>query len=113
MEQIVNISLALHSDKTVKLENHVTFQSIDSVQVLHRCEDNHDRVYKICCSLLRDLDNLGVIAHVFTKSKLSLDESKLLCNVYTDQIEFYLMDEDDNRVELDEELYLTVQATLL
>ena len=25
MEQIVNISLALHSDKTVKLENHVTF----------------------------------------------------------------------------------------
>ena len=45
MEQIVNISLALHSDKTVKLENHVTFQSIDSVQVLHRCEDNHDRVF--------------------------------------------------------------------
>ena len=113
MEQIVNISLALHSDKTIKLENHVTFQSIDSVQVLHRCEDNHDRVYKTCCSLLRDLDNLGVIAHVFTKRKLSLDESKLLCNVYTDQIEFYLMDEDDNRVELDEELYLTVQCTLL
>ena len=45
MEQILNISLALNSDKTIKLENHVTFLSIDSVQVLHKCEDDHDCEY--------------------------------------------------------------------
>ena len=113
MEQIVNISLALNSNKTIKLENHVTFKSIDCVQVLHRCEDNHDKVYKICCSLMRDLDNFGVIAHVFTKSKLSLDESKLLCDVYTDQVEFYIVDEEDNRIMLDEDLYVTVQCSIM
>ena len=92
MEQSLNICLSLNSEKTIKLDNHVTFRSIDSVQVLHRCDDNHDCVYKICCSLLQDLDNNGVIAHVFTKSKLSLDETQLLCNVYTDTIYFYLCD---------------------
>ena len=112
MEQILNISLALNSDKTIKLENHVTFLSIDSVQVLHKCEDDHDCVYKICCSLLQDLDNNAVIAHIFTKSKLSLDETKLLCNVYTDSVNFYLCDEDDKKIALDEDIYLTIQCTV-
>ena len=112
MEQTLNVSVALNSSKTVKLENHVTFQSIDSVQVLHRCEDNHNKVYKICCSLMQNLDNNGVIAHVFTKSKLSLDESKLLCDVYTDQIEFFIVDEDDVRIELDEDIFVTVQFSI-
>ena len=89
MEQSLNICLSLNSDKTIKLDNHVTFRSIDSVQVLHRCDDNHDCVYKICCSLLQDLDNNGVIAHVFTKSKLSLDETQLLCDVYCSVQQFF------------------------
>ena len=57
------------------------------------------------------LDNNGVIAHVFTKSKLSLDETQLLCNVYTDTIYFYLCDEDDNKIALDEDIYLTLLCT--
>ena len=73
--------------------------------MLHKCEDDHDCVYKICCSLLQDIDNNGVIAHIFTKSKLSLDETKLLCNVYTDTVNFYLCDEDDNKIALDEDIY--------
>ena len=111
MEQTVNISIALHSDKTIKLDNHVHFTSIDSVQVLHRCDNAHNGVFKICCSLLRSYDNNGVIAHVFTKSNLSLDETKLLCNVYTDQVEFYIIDEHDNRITLDEDIFVNIQAT--
>ena len=51
MSQIINITQPIHDSITVHIP-YVSITAIRSIQVLHKCNENHGNVVKINCSLL-------------------------------------------------------------
>lgn len=111
MSQILNITIGIHDNTTVRIP-YSQISAIKSVQILHNCNRNHDKVIKINCSLLENEENYGVLGHIFTKSKLDINEDTIWCNVYTDAIRFWLSDSNDSTVTLDEDIYVNMQLLI-
>ena len=53
MSQIINITQPIHDSITVHIP-YVNITAIRSIQVLHKCNENHSNVVKINCSLLEN-----------------------------------------------------------
>lgn len=107
MSQIINITRAIHDSIIIKIP-YVNITSIQSIQILHKCNDNHDGVIKINCSLLENEDNYGLIGHIFTNSKLDINDDHTDINIYTDTIRIYLTDLNDNQISLHEDIYVSL-----
>ena len=63
MSQIINITQPIHDSITVHIP-YVNITAIRSIQVLHKCNENHSNVVKINCSLLENEENYGLIGHI-------------------------------------------------
>ena len=76
MSQIINITKGIHDNITVHIP-YVNITAIRSIQVLHKCNENHSNVVKINCSLLENEENYGLIGHIFTNSKLDINDDPI------------------------------------
>lgn len=111
MSQHVNITTQLHDSVVVKIP-YSNITAIKSVQVLHNCNRAHNKVIKINCSLLENEENWGLIAHIFTNSHLDINEDIIYLNAYTDSIRFWLSDQNDIPVCLDENIIINVSLLI-
>ena len=107
MSQIINITQPIHDSITVHIP-YVNITAIRSIQVLHKCNENHSNVVKINCSLLENEENYGLIGHIFTNSKLDINDDPININEYTDTIRLYLTDLNDNPITLHENIYVSL-----
>ena len=107
MSQIINITQAIHDSSVLALP-YVNITAIRSIQVLHKCNENHGNVVKINCSLLENEENYGLIGHIFTNSKLDINDDPIYINEYTDIIRLYLTDLNDNPISLHENIYVSL-----
>ena len=107
MSQIINITQPIHDSITVHIP-YVNIPPIRSIQVLHKCNENHSNVVKINCSLLENEENYGLIGHIFTNSKLDINDDPIYINEYTDNIRLYLTDLNDNPISLHENIYVSL-----
>ena len=76
MSQIINITQAIHDSIIVNIP-YVNITAIRSIQVLHKCNETHGKVVKINCSLLENEENYGLIGHIFTNSKLDINDDSI------------------------------------
>ena len=107
MSQIINITRAIHDSIIVNIP-YSNITAIRSIQVLHKCNETHGKVVKIYCSLLENEENYGLIGHIFTNSKLDINDDPIYINEYTDTIRLYLTDLNDNPVSLHEDVYVSI-----
>ena len=107
MSQIINITQPIHDSITVHIP-YVNITAIRSIQVLHKCNENHSNVVKINCSLLENEENYGLIGHIFTNSKLDINDDPIYINEYTDNIRLYLTDLNENPLSLHEDVYVSL-----
>ena len=107
MSQIINITQPIHDSITVHIP-YVNITAIRSIQVLHKCNENHSNVVKINCSLLENEENYGLIGHIFTNSKLDINDDPIYINEYTDTIRLYLTDLNENPISLHEDVYVSI-----
>jgi len=111
MSQIINITTPLHGEKTIRIP-YSNITAIRCIQILHKCSETHGHVVKINCSLLEDEDNYGLIGHIFTNSKLDINDDPIYINRYTDYIKLYLCDLNDNPITLDEDIYVNLMIEI-
>jgi len=111
MSQIFNVTCAVNNSTTIYIPK-CQIVSIKSVQILHKCDDVHNKVIKINTNLLENEDNYGVIGHIFTKSKLDINEEEIFTDCYTDVIKLFLTDQNDMPVSLHENIYVCLSLLI-
>ena len=107
MSQILNISKPLHDRISINIP-YSNITAIRCIQVLHKCSETHGHVVKINCSLVENEENYGLIGHIFTDSKLDINDDPIYINEYTDNITLYLTDLNDDPIVLDENIYVSL-----
>ena len=107
MSQILNVTTFLHNESVIHIQ-YSNIISIKHIQILHKCNHSHNEIIRINCNLLENEDNYGLIGHIFTNSKLDINDDPIYINEYTDTIRLYLTDLNDNPVSLHEDVYVSI-----
>ena len=107
MSQILNVTTFLHNESVIHIQ-YSNIISIKHIQILHKCNHSHNEIIRINCNLLENEDNYGLIGHIFTNSKLDINDDPIYINEYTDNIRLYLTDLNDNPISLHEDVYVSI-----
>lgn len=107
MSQILNVSTAINNRTDVHIPKS-KIVAIKSVQILHKCNEPHNKVIKVNTNLLENEENYGTIGHIFTNSKLDINEDIIYTDYYTDTINLFLTDQNDLPVNLHENIYISM-----
>lgn len=111
MSQILNITTTLHNESVIHIQ-YSNIISIKHIQILHKCNHSHNEIIRINCNLLENEDNYGLLGHIFTNSKLDINDDPIYIDKYTDTIKFWLSDNNDNPINIDEDIYINLMLLL-